>query len=135
MSNENSGVAHLTHNAMRIVVGFLFWFHGVQKLFGCFTERDPAEIMSLMGAAGLIETIGGTLIVLGLFTRPVAFVLAGHMAVAYFRAHFPESIWPIMNGGELAVLYCWIYLFFAANGPGAFSLDGFLEERRRSNLA
>ena len=136
MSNENSGMAHLTHNTMRIVVGFLFWFHGLQKLCGMFGgEAVDMWPMSLVGAAGLIEAIGGALIILGLFTRPVAFILAGEMAVAYFTVHFPQDIWPIMNGGERAALYCWVYLFFAANGAGAFSLDEFFEERRRSKLA
>ena len=137
MENEGArtGVAHFTHNAMRIVVGFLFWLHGLQKHFGILGRDEPVELMSWLGAAGVIESIGGALIILGLFTRPVAFILAGQMAIAYFRVHMPRDLWPIMNGGELSVLYCWTYLFFAANGAGAFSLDGLLRARRRSRVA
>ncbi len=129
-----SGVAQFTHNALRIVVGFLFWLHGLEKRFGIFGFDEPVELMSRMGAAAVIETVGGPLIILGLFTRPVAFILAGEMAVAYFTAHMPRGLWPIMNAGERAVFYCWVYLFFAANGAGAFSLDG-LWARRRSREA
>ncbi len=137
MENEGArtGVAHFTHNAMRIVVGFLFWLHGLQKLFGILGRDEPVELMSWLGAAGVIESIGGVLIILGLFTRPVAFILAGEMAIAYFRVHMPRDLWPIMNRGELSALYCWTYLFFAANGAGAFSLDGLLRARRRSRVA
>ena len=137
MENDGArtGVAHFTHNAMRIVVGFLFWLHGLQKLFGILGRDEPVELMSWLGAAGVIESIGGALIILGLFTRPVAFILAGEMAIAYFRVHMPRDLWPIMNGGERAAFYCWTYLFFAANGAGAFSLDGLLRARRRSRVA
>ncbi len=137
MENEGArtGVAHFTHNAMRIVVGFLFWLHGLQKLFGILGRDEPVELMSWLGAAGVIESIGGVLIILGLFTRPVAFILAGEMAIAYFMVHMPRDLWPIMNRGELSALYCWTYLFFAANGAGAFSLDGLLRARRRSRVA
>ena len=93
------------------------------------------ELLSRLGAAGLLEAIGGALILLGLFTRPVAFILAGEMAVAYFTAHLPRGFWPLMNGGERAVFYCWVYLFFAANGAGAFSLDRLIRARRRSREA
>ena len=137
MENEGArtGVAHFTHNTMRIVVGFLFWLHGLQKLFGILGWGEPVELTSRLGAAGVIETVGGALIMLGLFTRPVAFILAGEMAVAYFTAHLPRNFWPIMSRGELPALYCWVYLFFAANGAGAFSLDGLLRARRRSRKA
>jgi putative oxidoreductase len=81
------------------VVGFLFWLHSLQKLFGMFGFDEPVEFMSRIGAAAVIETVGGPLIILGLFTRPVAFILAGEMAVAYFTAHMPKGLWPIMNGG------------------------------------
>lgn len=136
MENEGarSGVAHFTHNAMRIVVGFLFWLHGLQKLFGILGRDEPVELMTRLGAAGVLETVGGALIILGLFTRPVAFILAGEMAVAYFTVHMPRSLWPIMSGGEGPAFYCWTFLFFAANGAGAFSLDGLLRARRRSRV-
>ena len=83
-------------------MGFLFWLHGLQKLFGMFGFDEPVELMSRIGAAAVIETVGGPLIILGLFTQPVAFILAGEMAVAYFTAHMPKGLWPIMNGGERA---------------------------------
>ena len=79
--------------------------------------------MSLMGAAGIIEVVGGTLIAIGLFTSPVAFIASGEMAFAYFMAHAPRGFWPIMNGGELAVLYCFLFLYFAAVGSGRWSVD------------
>lgn len=131
----NSGMAQLTHTAMRIVVGLLFWFHGIEKLFGMFGREEPVELVSRLGAAGLLEAGGGALILLGLFTRPVAFILAGEMAVAYFTAHMPRGFLPLMNGGERAVFYSWVFLFFAANGAGAFSLDGLIRARRRSQEA
>ena len=110
---------------LRIVVAFLFIAHGTQKLFGVPTSepRDPAALGSLMGVAGILETFGGLLLLLGLFTRPVALVLAGEMAVAYFKTHAPRGFWPLLNGGEPAVLFCFIFLYLAAAGGGAWSLD------------
>jgi putative oxidoreductase len=113
---------------LRIATGLLFMQHGVQKLFGWLggfggEPGGTAELFSLMGLAGVLETFGGLLIVLGLLTRPVAFVLSGQMAVAYFTAHAPNALFPIHNGGELAALFSFVFLFFAANGPGPFSLD------------
>lgn len=125
-----SGIAHFTLNALRIVTGFLFWQHGAQKLLGWF-DGGVAEFPSLRWWAGILEFLGGILISLGVLTRPVAFVLAGEMAVAYFRAHLPRDFWPIMNGGELAALYCFIFLFLAANGGGSFSVDGWWRSRKR----
>lgn len=118
-----SRFSDITLGLLRIVAGLLFMQHGVQKLFGWLTESGPQELFSLMGLAGILETFGGLLIVLGLFTRPVAFVLAGQMAVAYFMAHLPAGFWPILNGGELAALYSFTFLFFSSAGPGAFSVD------------
>ncbi len=109
-------------SALRIAAAFIFVLHGTQKLFG-FPGGSPAPAGSLLGAAGVLEAVGGTLMLLGLFTRPVAFVLAGEMAVAYFTTHMPRGTWPILNGGELAVLFCFIWLFFCAAGPGPLSLD------------
>lgn len=120
----------LTKNTMRIVIGFLFWGHGAQKLLGLFTENDPVQLLTLRGAAGMLEFFGGLAIVLGLFTRPVAFVLAGEMAFAYFISHFPRGFWPWENGGERAVMYCFVYLYIMAWGGGAFSLDGMLTKRQ-----
>ncbi|RMH21133.1 MAG: DoxX family protein [Gemmatimonadetes bacterium] len=130
-----TGAAHLTLNALRIVTGFLFAAHGAQKLFGVLGRDAPVELMSLMGLAGVLEFFGGLLVMVGLFTRPVAFVLAGEMAVAYFMVHAPRGFWPLMNRGEPAVLFCFIFLMLAANGGGALSLDGWLAARRRGKLA
>lgn len=108
---------------LRIAAGCLFFQHGLPKLFGGFGRPAPAELMSQMGLAGIIEVIGGALIALGLFTSPVAFIASGEMAVAYFQAHLPRDIWPIVNGGELAALYCFVFLYFAAVGSGKWSID------------
>lgn len=121
-------------SVLRIVAAFTFMTHGTQKLFA-FPVADPGAspvpLASLFGFAGVLETFGGLLLLLGLLTRPVAFVLAGEMAVAYFRAHLPRGFWPILNGGEVALLFCFIWLYFAASGPGPWSLDA----RRRSDKA
>jgi putative oxidoreductase len=105
-----------------MVAAFLFLAHGTQKLFA-FPGGSRAAITSLMGLAGLIETAGGALMLLGLFTRPTALILSGEMAYAYFTAHMPRGTWPIFNGGELAVLYCFLWLFFSAAGAGPISVD------------
>jgi putative oxidoreductase len=110
---------------LRIIAAFLFMQHGAQKLFG-FLARQPggtAPLFSMMGFAGILEFFGGLLILLGLFTRPVAFVLSGQMAVAYFMTHAPNGFWTLRNGGELAVLYCFLFLYLSAVGGGAWSLD------------
>lgn len=107
---------------MRIVFGFLFIFHGLQKMFGLFGGRT-AELLSLRGAAGVIEIVAGTMIMLGWFTRPAAFVASGQMAAAYFLSHYPSGVWPIQNRGELAVLYCFAFLYIATRGKGTWGLD------------
>ncbi|MFQ5537158.1 MAG: DoxX family protein [Gemmatimonadota bacterium] len=137
MSSEGArnGMSHFFLNAARIIFGLMFMQHGAQKLFAMFGREQPVELFSQMGLAGVLEFWGGLFIVLGLFTRPVAFLLAGEMAWAYFQVHFPRGWIPIMNRGELAVLYAWFFLFLAANGGGAFSVDGWLEARRRSRAA
>ena len=106
---------------LRIVAGLLFAQHGVQKLFGLLGGTQQ-PLMSQMGLAGIIETFGGLAIALGLFTSPVAFVASGQMAVAYFQAHLPRGFWPIQNGGELAVLNCFLFLYIASRGSGKWSL-------------
>lgn len=110
---------------LRIIVGFLFLQHGTAKLLGAphIAMFDGLQLMSLMGVAGILEFVGGSLILLGLFTRPVAFILSGQMAVAYFMAHAPNGFLPILNGGELAALYSFVFLYFAFAGAGKLSLD------------
>ncbi|HVE70173.1 MAG TPA: DoxX family protein [Thermoanaerobaculia bacterium] len=126
---------------MRIIIGIMFACHGAQKLFGAF-GGIPAGITPpawILYGAGSIEFFGGTLIALGLFTRPVAFLCSGTMAVAYFYGHarhgqFPAAIFPKVNQGELAVIYCWVFLYIAAAGPGAFALDNlFFRRAARTN--
>jgi putative oxidoreductase len=107
---------------MRAVFGFLFIFHGLQKIFGLFGGRT-AELVSLRGLAGMIELVAGTTIMLGWFTRPAAFIASGQMAFAYFMSHQPSGFWPIQNRGELAALYCFAFLYIAARGPGPLSVD------------
>jgi putative oxidoreductase len=121
-------------SVLRIVAAFLFMAHGTQKLLAWPVNqpRNPVEIMSLSGAAGVLELVGGGMLLLGLFTRPVAFVLAGEMAVAYFLRHSPRGFWPILNGGELAALYCFLFLYIAAAGGGPWGLDALLRRRRRA---
>jgi len=113
----------LIYALLRIAAGFLFFQHGLPKLFGGFGRDAPAELMSQMGVAGIIEVVGGALIALGLFTSPVAFIASGEMAVAYFQAHAPRGFWPVTNGGELAALYSFVFLYFAAVGSGKWSID------------
>jgi putative oxidoreductase len=91
--------------------------------FPVLEPRNPVPLSSLLGMAGLLELVGGLLLFLGVFTRPVAFLLSGEMAVAYFMAHASRNFWPILNGGEVAVLFCFVWLFLAAAGPGPWSLD------------
>ncbi|WP_324673909.1 DoxX family protein [Hymenobacter sp. GOD-10R] len=110
-------------SVLRITAGFLFMQHGMQKLFNFPAGGHSAELFSMMGLAGVLEFVGGLLLIFGLFTRPVAFILSGLMAVAYFMAHAPQGPLPIVNQGELAVLYCFIFLFLAVAGAGDWSLD------------
>lgn len=111
-------------SVLRIVTGFLMLWHGSQKLFNLpASEHGGVELLSQMGLAGVLEFGGGLLFVLGLFTRPVAFLLSGTMAVAYFQAHAAKALLPIQNGGELAVLYCFVFLYYVAAGAGPWSLD------------
>ncbi len=118
-------------SVLRLIVGFTFSCHGFQKLFGLFGGKT-AKLFSLPWVAGVIETTGGVLIFLGLLTLPTAFILCGEMAVAYWTQHFPHGgFWPIVNRGELAVLYCFLYLYFCAAGPGPFSLDYVLRKKYR----
>ena len=108
---------------LRIMAGLAFAQHGAQKLFGVLGGR-AVSLATQFGLAGIIEFVGGILIALGLFTTPVAFVASGQMAWAFFQQHLPKGFWPIQNGGELAVLYCFIFLYISAVGSGKLSLDG-----------
>lgn len=108
--------------ALRIVTGFLFVFHGLQKLFGMYGGQ-AVPLISRAGAAGMIELVGGVFVMLGLFTSPVAFICSGEMAAAFFLGHFPKGGWPIQNGGELAALYCFVFLYISAHGAGPLSVD------------
>jgi putative oxidoreductase len=112
---------------LRIVVGFLFVCHGAQKLFGVLGGLGPsgesAPLFSLMGFAGLIEFFGGLLIIVGWLTGYVAFIASGEMAAAYFLGHYPNGFWPILNNGELVVLFCFIFLYMASKGAGVWSID------------
>lgn len=112
---------------LRIVTAYLFMAHGTAKLFGMPYQKmfDGLQLVSLPGLAGVLEVFGGLLILIGLFTRPVAFVLCGFMAVAYFMAHGSQGhvLLPMLNGGELAVLYCFVFLYFVFSGAGVWSVD------------
>ncbi len=121
-----SPLGSYTHALMRVVIGFTFSLHGFQKLFGFFGglgHGAHAPMLSLMWFAGVLECFGGILIMLGLFTRPVAFLLCGEMAVAYFKQHAVKGLWPISNGGELSVIYCFVFLYLVYAGAGPLSLD------------
>ncbi len=126
---DKNSLQHFFLGIARIVFGLMFIQHGAQKLFGVLGADGAVELMSMAGLAGVLEFFGGLLIVLGLFTRPVAFLLSGQMAVAYFMAHFSRGWAPIGNGGELAVLFCFFFLYLAAAGSGAWSADRLLKER------
>jgi len=108
---------------LRIVAGLLFAQHGAQKLFGVLGGQQ-VSITSQFGLAGVIELVGGLMIAAGVLTSLVAFIASGEMAVAYFQAHAPRGLWPVQNGGELAVLYCFIFLYIAARGNGSWSIQG-----------
>lgn len=109
---------------LRIVTGLLFLQHGTQKFLSFPDPSKPAvEFATIYGLAGAIEFIGGILFIIGLFTRPVAFLAAGFTAVAYWWVHAPQNFFPIMNMGELAILYCFVFLYFVTAGPGPWSVD------------
>jgi len=119
---------------LRIVAGFTFSLHGMQKLLGLFGGMNGSggrvAFGSLLWVAGGLELVGGLMLVLGLFTSPVAFILCGEMAVAYFRAHFPHGPLPLVNHGELAVLYCFIFIYLSTAGAGPLSLDSVVRGKR-----
>jgi putative oxidoreductase len=111
---------------LRIIVGLLYMEHGLAKVLGFPLQPNhaPYAVFTLNpGLQGLLELVGGLLLALGLFTRPIAFILAGNMAVAYFMAHAPRGLFPLLNGGELAIVYCFVFLYFWVAGGGEWSLD------------
>jgi putative oxidoreductase len=118
---------------LRITAAFAYMVHGTQKLFGFPAPFPMPHLPPLFLAGGVIETFGGLLLLLGLFTRPVAFILSGEMAVAYFKFHAPQGFWPLLNDGEGAMLYCFIFLFLASAGGGRWSLDRWLRADPRSS--
>jgi len=130
-----SKLSELALTALRIVAGFLFFCHGAQKLLGWFAEPGAQKMAlafpQLPWFAGMIELVGGALILIGLLTRFAAFIASGEMAFAYFMVHAPKGPVPILNHGELAALYSFLFLFLAAHGGGPFSFDGAMRKRRR----
>src|SRR5438270_1115429 len=119
-------------STLRIVTPLLFLEHGTQKLFN-FPPAQTAmafNIASRFGVAGILELVGGLLLLIGLFTRPVAFIVAGEMAVAYFTVHFPRSFYPILNGGDNVVLFCFIFLYLVVAGPGDWSIDARIDKSK-----
>jgi putative oxidoreductase len=121
-------------SALRIVAAFMFLQAGTMKWFGwpMAMPGGPPGLMTQVGFGGLLELIGGTLLLIGLFTRPVAFILAGEMAVAYFQFHHPQGFWPTVNQGQPAVLYCFIWLYLSAAGAGPLSVDAMRKPRHPS---
>jgi putative oxidoreductase len=116
---------------LRVVAAFMFMAHGMQKLLGFPAASPPSfQLFSLIGVAGVLELFGGFLLLIGLFTRPVAFILSGEMAFAYFLSHAPHGFWPLINRGELAALYSFVFLYLALAGGGAWSIDRWWQGRR-----
>jgi putative oxidoreductase len=128
MKNPLAKFTDPSYALLRIVAGLLFFCHGAQKILGVF-GGVPGPLDTLGRLAGWMELVGGPLLMLGLFTVPVAFLCSGEMAVAYFKAHASHGFWPIANHGELAVIYCFLFLYVAARGGGAWSLDALLARR------
>lgn len=124
-------LASAAHGVFRAVFGLMIMQHGAQKLFAMFGREEPAELFSQIGLAGVLEFWGGMLIVVGLFTRPVGFLLSGTMAWAYFQVHAPRGWIPIENFGEMAVLYCFAFLYLAVHGGGRYSFDGWWAAKKK----
>jgi putative oxidoreductase len=118
---------------LRIAASLMFILAGTMKLFafpmGMPPTNSTANLFTQVGIGGILEAFGGALLLVGLFTRPVAFILAGEMAVAYFQFHAPQGFWPTMNGGVAAILYCFIWLYFSAAGAGPWSIDSILRKK------
>jgi putative oxidoreductase len=134
-SRTPTWLADVAHTALRVVTGLLFMQHGAQKMLGLLVDPSrpwtgPPPAFSQFWFAGILELVGGFLVAIGLLTRPVAFLLSGEMAVAYFQAHFPRSFWPVLNGGEPVVLFCFVFFYYFATGAGPFSVDGAIRGRQ-----
>ncbi|WP_417725311.1 DoxX family protein [Salipiger sp.] len=118
-------------SVLRIVSALIFLLHGSQKLFGVPATDQQPPLMSLMGVGGVLEFVGGLLLLVGFLTRPVAFVLSGMMAVAYWMFHAPQNLFPTLNGGDAAILYCFVFLYLAVVGGGKWSVDAMRDSARR----
>lgn len=121
-------------SVLRIMAALIFFAHGTQKLLGFPGSDFSPAAFTLPWIAGVLELVGGGLLVAGLFTRPVAFILSGMMATAYFMAHAPQSFFPALNGGDAAILYCFVFLYLVLAGPGPWSLDALRAERSGANV-
>jgi putative oxidoreductase len=131
MSETKSRYTPVTLSLLRIVAALIMLEHGTQKMFGYPPIVNVVPHSMLSEIAGWIEVVGGVPLILGLFSRPIAFIFAGEMAVGYFLRHSPRGIFPVNNGGDLAVLLCFVFLFLAASGPGPLSLDALWQRRTR----
>ena len=129
-SPSPSSLSSYVLSVVRIVVGLLFLEHGSSKFLGFPVAPHVPQAMSMSGVGGMLELAGGALIAVGLFTRPVAFLLCGEMAVAYFYAHFPRNFFPVINGGDAAILFCFVFLYLVFAGAGPWSLDALVSRRR-----
>lgn len=135
MTQTGSQMSAQTRSVLRIVAALLFLQHGSAKLLHVPYQAMFAQlhVMSLLGVQGVIELVGGALLAIGFCSRPVAFILCGDMAVAYFKAHFPKNWLPIVNGGDLAVLFCFTFLYLCVAGPGPWSVDALLRSRNTTS--
>ena len=129
MNNQVRNYASVSYAILRIVAGLMFFMHGSQKMFGVPGSENPVDVTSLMGFGGMVELIGGGFIALGLFTRAAALLSSGQMAIAYFMVHFGQHPLPIINKGETAVLFCFIFLHICTYGPGIWSIDKLLNQK------
>ena len=116
-------------SVLRIMAGLLFLEHGTSKYLGFPHVEKVPEALSMSGVGGMLELVGGALIALGLFTRPVAFLLAGEMAIAYFYAHAPRAFFPVLNAGDAAILFCFVFLYLFFAGPGPWSIDAMMKRK------
>ncbi len=126
-------MASQLRSVLRLFASFTFMLHGTSKLFAFPAgsgKGGTVQLISEIGLAGVLEAFGGGLLFIGLFTRPVALLLSGEMAVAFFQVHFPRSFWPTVGGGELALIYCFLWLYFSAAGAGTWSVDAFIDRNR-----